>query len=45
MVEIGAQPETVGREVPVHEGVTGPRVTRVTHVVDPTLCIKPQGLE
>ncbi|MEV0081357.1 molybdopterin cofactor-binding domain-containing protein [Saccharopolyspora sp. NPDC050642] len=45
LVEIDARPETVGREVPVHEGVTGPRVTRVTFVVDPGLCINPRGLE
>ncbi|GAY11855.1 molybdopterin cofactor-binding domain-containing protein [Pseudonocardia sp. N23] len=43
LVEIDCRPETVDR--PIREGVTGPRVTRVTFAVDVGLVINPRGLE
>ncbi|SHL32392.1 isoquinoline 1-oxidoreductase, beta subunit [Pseudonocardia thermophila] len=43
VVEIDCRDETVNR--PIREGVTGPRVTRVTFVVDVGLVINPRGVE
>jgi isoquinoline 1-oxidoreductase beta subunit len=43
VMEIDARPKTVNRKVP--RGVAGPRVTRVTCVVDPGLAINPSGYE
>ncbi|WP_203336923.1 molybdopterin cofactor-binding domain-containing protein [Nocardioides limicola] len=43
IVEIDARPETVNRRV--WNGVTGPRVTRATMVMDPGLAINPRGVE
>jgi isoquinoline 1-oxidoreductase beta subunit len=43
LVEIDCRPETVNR--PVEHGVTGPRVTRATVVVDAGLALNPRGLE
>jgi isoquinoline 1-oxidoreductase subunit beta len=43
LFEIDCRPRTVNRKV--RDGVTGPRVTRATFVVDPGLCINPRGLE
>ena len=43
VVEIDCRPETVNR--PIREGVTGPRVTKVTYAVDPGLAINPRGIE
>jgi isoquinoline 1-oxidoreductase beta subunit len=43
LAEIDCRPATVGRDVP--HAVTGPRVTRVTFVVDAGLVINPRGLE
>jgi isoquinoline 1-oxidoreductase beta subunit len=43
LVEIDCRPETVNR--PVADGVTGPRVTKATIVVDAGLPLNPRGLE
>lgn len=43
LVEIDCRPQTVGRRVP--DGVTGPRVTKVTFAVDAGLPVNPRGLE
>jgi isoquinoline 1-oxidoreductase beta subunit len=43
LVEIDCRPDTVNR--PIREGVTGPRVTKVTFAVDVGLVINPKGLE
>ncbi len=43
LVEIDCRPKTVKRKV--RDGVTGPRVTRVTFAVDAGLPINPRGLE
>ncbi|GAA1867956.1 molybdopterin-dependent oxidoreductase [Pseudonocardia ailaonensis] len=43
LVEIDCRPETVNRAI--YEGVTGPRVTRVTFAIDAGLVINPRGLE
>jgi isoquinoline 1-oxidoreductase beta subunit len=43
LVEIDCRPETVAR--PIREGVTGPRVTKVTFAIDPGLVINPRGVE
>lgn len=43
VVEIDCRDETVNR--PIREGVTGPRVTKVTYVVDVGLVINPRGVE
>ncbi|MBO0802891.1 MAG: xanthine dehydrogenase family protein molybdopterin-binding subunit [Nocardiopsaceae bacterium] len=43
LAEIDCTPRTVNRHVP--DAVTGPRVTRVTVVVDPGFAINPRGLE
>jgi isoquinoline 1-oxidoreductase beta subunit len=43
LVEIDCRPETVNR--PIVDGVTGPRVTRATIVVDAGLALNPRGLE
>jgi isoquinoline 1-oxidoreductase beta subunit len=43
LVEIDCRPETVNR--PIREGVTGPRVTKVTYAVDVGLAINPRGIE
>lgn len=43
VVEIDCTPETVNR--PVEDGVTGPRVTRATIVVDAGLPLNPRGIE
>ncbi|MBW0115459.1 molybdopterin cofactor-binding domain-containing protein [Pseudonocardia abyssalis] len=43
LVEIDCRPETVNR--PIREGVTGPRVTKVTFAIDPGLVINPRGIE
>jgi len=43
LVEIDCRPATVNRKV--RDGVTGPRVTRVTFAVDAGLPINPRGLE
>jgi isoquinoline 1-oxidoreductase subunit beta len=45
LVEVDARPATVNRPVPVDEGVTGPRVTKATIVVDAGLALNPKGLE
>ncbi|MBN9102219.1 MAG: xanthine dehydrogenase family protein molybdopterin-binding subunit [Pseudonocardia sp.] len=41
IVELDARPETVNR--PIVKGKTGPRVTKLTFVVDPGLLINPNG--
>ena len=43
LVEIDCRPETVNR--PIRDGVTGPRVTRATIVVDAGLPLNPRGLD
>jgi isoquinoline 1-oxidoreductase subunit beta len=43
LVEIDTRPATVDR--PIRQGVTGPRVTKVTYAVDPGLVINPRGVE
>ena len=43
IVEIDCRPETVNR--PIRDGVTGPRVTRATMVIDPGRAINPRGIE
>lgn len=43
VVELDCRPETVNR--PIRDGVTGPRVTKVTYVVDVGLVINPRGVE
>ncbi len=43
LVEIDCRPDTVHRKI--REGVTGPRVTKVTFAVDVGLVINPRGLE
>ena len=43
VVELDARPETVNRKV--RSGRTGPRVTKVTFVVDPGLVLNPLGYE
>ena len=43
LVEIDCRPKTVNRKV--RDGVTGPRVTRVTFAIDAGLPINPRGLE
>ena len=43
VVEIDARPETVNRRI--RSGRTGPRVTKVTFVVDPGLLLNPLGYE
>ncbi|MFI7678026.1 molybdopterin cofactor-binding domain-containing protein [Actinophytocola sp. NPDC049390] len=43
LVEIDCRPETVNR--PIEHGVTGPRVTKATIVVDAGLALNPRGLE
>jgi len=43
LVELDCRPETVGR--PIRDGVTGPRVTKVTFAVDAGLAVNPRGLE
>jgi isoquinoline 1-oxidoreductase subunit beta len=43
LVEIDCRPETVNR--PVEGGVTGPRVTKATIVVDAGLPLNPRGIE
>lgn len=43
LAEIDCRPATVDRDVP--HAVTGPRVTKVTFVVDAGLVINPRGLE
>jgi isoquinoline 1-oxidoreductase beta subunit len=43
LVEIDCRPETINR--PIREGVTGPRVTKVTFAIDPGLVINPRGVE
>ena len=43
LVEIDCRPETVNR--PITDGVTGPRVTKATIVVDAGLPLNPRGLE
>ncbi|MFC5951785.1 molybdopterin cofactor-binding domain-containing protein [Pseudonocardia lutea] len=43
LVEIDCRPETVDRRI--REGVTGPRVTKVTFAVEIGLVINPRGLE
>jgi isoquinoline 1-oxidoreductase beta subunit len=43
VAEIDCRPATVNRKV--KDGFTGPRVTKVTYVVDPGLPINPLGLE
>ncbi|MCR6485047.1 molybdopterin-dependent oxidoreductase [Amycolatopsis sp. OK19-0408] len=43
LVEIDCRPETVNRKV--RDGVTGPRVSKATVVVDPGFAINPRGLE
>lgn len=43
VVEIDCRPETVNR--PIRQGVTGPRVTKVTYAVDIGLVINPRGVE
>ena len=43
LVEIDCRPKTVKRKV--RDGVTGPRVTRVTFAIDAGLPINPRGLE
>jgi len=43
LVEIDCRPETVNR--PIRDGVTGPRVTKATIVVDAGLPLNPRGLD
>ncbi len=43
VVEVDARPETVDREI--RDAVTGPRVTRVTFVLDAGLPVNPRGLK
>ncbi|HEY3732459.1 MAG TPA: molybdopterin cofactor-binding domain-containing protein [Streptosporangiaceae bacterium] len=43
LVEIDCTPKTVNRKVP--NGFTGPRVTKVTIVIDPGFAINPLGFE
>ena len=43
LVEIDCRPETVNR--PISDGVTGPRVTKVTFAIDAGLVVNPKGLE
>jgi isoquinoline 1-oxidoreductase beta subunit len=43
LVEIDCRPQTVNRKV--HDGVTGPRVTKVVYAVDVGLPINPLGLQ
>ena len=43
LVEIDCRPETVNR--PIRDGVTGPRVTKATIVVDAGLPLNPKGLD
>lgn len=43
LVEIDCRPETVNR--PITKGVTGPRVTKATIVIDAGLALNPRGLE
>jgi isoquinoline 1-oxidoreductase beta subunit len=43
LVEIDCRPETVNR--PIRQGVTGPRVTKVTYAVDVGLAINPRGID
>ena len=43
VVEIDCRPETVNRQI--RQARTGPRVTKVTYVVDVGLVINPRGLE
>jgi isoquinoline 1-oxidoreductase subunit beta len=43
LVEIDCRPETVNR--PIEHGVTGPRVTKATIVVDAGIALNPRGLE
>lgn len=43
LVEVDCRPETVNR--PIVDGVTGPRVTRATIVIDAGLPLNPRGLE
>jgi isoquinoline 1-oxidoreductase beta subunit len=43
LVEIDCRPSTVNR--PVQDGVTGPRVTKATIVVDAGLPLNPRGIE
>ena len=43
LVEIDCRPETVNR--PIRNGVTGPRVTKATIVVDAGLPLNPKGLD
>jgi isoquinoline 1-oxidoreductase beta subunit len=43
VVELDCRPETVNRQI--RQARTGPRVTRVTYVVDVGLVINPRGLE
>ena len=43
LVEIDCRPETVNRRI--RQGVTGPRVTKVTYAVDVGLVINPRGIE
>ena len=43
LVELDCRPATVSR--PITDGVTGPRVTRVTFAVDVGLAVNPKGLE
>jgi isoquinoline 1-oxidoreductase subunit beta len=43
LVEIDCRPETTGRKV--RDGYTGPRVTKVVHVVDVGLPINPLGIQ
>jgi isoquinoline 1-oxidoreductase beta subunit len=43
LVEIDARPRQTERDIP--HGVSGPRVTRVTFVIDAGLVVNPRGLE
>jgi isoquinoline 1-oxidoreductase beta subunit len=43
LVEIDCRPETVNR--PIRDGVTGPRVTKATIVIDAGLPLNPRGIE
>jgi isoquinoline 1-oxidoreductase beta subunit len=43
LVEIDCRPETVNR--PIQNGVTGPRVTKATIVIDAGLPLNPKGLD
>jgi isoquinoline 1-oxidoreductase beta subunit len=45
LTEVDTRPATVNRPVPTDEGVTGPRVTKATIVVDAGLPLNPRGLE